>query len=115
MGMQSHPRHLTPTAKISLMLAMVFLLMLFHVWLRSLSVAEGYRVGQIRREVKKAKADVLELHVIENQLMGPVRLERIVEYQKDLYGAETWIRATEQNTVFVREDFEKSPRQAEAR
>lgn len=97
------------------MLAMCFLIMLFHVWLRSLSVAEGYRVGQIRREVKKAKADLLELHVIENQLMGPVRLERIVEYQKDLYGAETWIRATELNTVFVREDFEKATPKVDAR
>lgn len=93
----------TPTAKISLMLGMCFVMMLFHVWLRSLTVAEGYRVGQIRRELKKVKAQVLELHVQENQLMGPVRLERIVEYQKDLYGAETWIRATEANTVFVRD------------
>lgn len=101
-------KRLTATAKISLMLTMCFVIMLFHVWLRSLSVAEGYRIGQIRRELKKVKADLLELHVIENQLMGPVRLERIVEYQKDLYGAETWIRATELNTVFVKEDFSKA-------
>ena len=96
-------KHLTATSKISLMLGMCFVIMLFHVWLRSLSVAEGYRVGQMRRDLKKAKADLLELHVIENQLMGPVRLEKIVQHQKDLYGDETWNRATEANTVFVKE------------
>ncbi|HVJ65249.1 MAG TPA: hypothetical protein VM901_08340 [Bdellovibrionota bacterium] len=98
-------KRLTPASKISLMLAMCFLIMLFHVWLRSLAVAEGYRVGQIRRDLKKAKADLLELHVSENQLMGPVRLERIVEKQKDLYGEETWVRASEANTLFVRESM----------
>lgn len=99
-------RPLTPTTKVSLMLAMCFGLMLFHVWLRSLTVAEGYRVSQLRREVKKLQADLLELHVIENQLMGPARLERLVDHQKDLYGAETWIRSSEANTVFIREDQE---------
>ena len=106
--MNHRSRHLTPTAKLSIMLAMSFTLMLFHVWLRSLSVAEGYRVSLLRHEIKKLRADVLELHVAENELMGPARLERLVNYQKDLYGAETWIRASELNTVFVKED-RKSP------
>jgi hypothetical protein len=103
-------KRLTATSKITLMLGMCFVIMLFHVWLRSLTVAEGYRVGQIRRELKKVKAEVLELHVIENQLMGPVRLEKIVEHQKDLYGEETWIRATEANTVFVRDGIKAEAR-----
>lgn len=95
----------SPIAKVNLMLGICFLLMLFHVWLRSLTVAEGYRVGQIRKDVKKLKAELQELHVVENRLMGPAQLESIVNFQKDLYGAETWIRSSEQNTIFLKEDF----------
>lgn len=50
----------------------------FHVWVRTQSLATGYEVGELRRRVNELEAEAAALRVERGRIMGPDNLARLV-------------------------------------
>ncbi len=51
----------------------------FHVWVRTRSLATGYVVGEQRRRVNELEAEAAALRVERGRIMGPENLARLVK------------------------------------
>jgi hypothetical protein len=80
-----HIRYQPQSAQGKAVFRIIFLFIAFatafvlHVWLRTLVVAEGYRLGEARKIILKLEAERVKLRLQRERLISPDRLHAVVE------------------------------------
>jgi hypothetical protein len=74
------PRERVPQSlKVLSLVVLSVLFFLFHIWLRTWTMSQGFDVGRHQKNIARLQAELVALRVKKNEIMGPRQLEKLVQ------------------------------------
>jgi hypothetical protein len=77
-GSHELPQQVKNSLRVLGFAGMCVVFFVFHIWMRTLVLTEGYEVGERRHELADLESQYMALKVERNRLMGPGSLEKVV-------------------------------------
>jgi hypothetical protein len=78
-----HPLQGQEVLRIFLLVVAVAAAFMLHVWMRTLVISEGFKLGEVRSRVLQLEADRVKLRLEREKLVSPDRLNQLVEIYKN--------------------------------